>query len=89
MGVKRVSVPNRSTKSAQDRRRYQKQRWFKKGQKWRTGCEGRISVLKRKARGCRPMPLARGRPACREWVGLGIIADNLINISRALATVST
>jgi hypothetical protein len=22
-------------------------RWFKQGQKWRTGCEGRISVLKR------------------------------------------
>ena len=46
-GVKRVSVPNRSTKSPV-RRQYQKQRWFKKGQKWRTGCEGRISVLKRR-----------------------------------------
>ena len=44
MGVKRVSVPNRSTKSPV-RRQYQKQRWFKKGQKWRTGCEGRISLL--------------------------------------------
>ena len=47
MGVKRVSVPNRSTKSPA-RRQYQKQRWFKKGQKWRTGCEGRISLLKRR-----------------------------------------
>jgi len=47
MGVKRVSVPNRSTKSAA-RKQYQKQRWFKKGQKWRTGCEGRISLLKRR-----------------------------------------
>src|SRR5258708_34602702 len=47
MGVKRVSVPNRSTKSAA-RRQHQKQRWFKKGQKWRTGCEGRISLLKRR-----------------------------------------
>jgi IS5 family transposase len=43
VGVKYVSIPNRSTRSA-DRRRWEKQRWFKKAQKWRTGCEGRISV---------------------------------------------
>ena len=49
MGVKKVSIPNRSTKSAA-RRKLQKTRWFKKGQKWRTGCEGRISVLKTTAR---------------------------------------
>ena len=36
MGVKRVSVPNRSTKSP-ERRREQKKRWFRNGQKWRTG----------------------------------------------------
>jgi len=47
VGVKRVSVPSRSTKSAAVKRE-QKKRWFKKGQKWRTGCEGRISVLKRR-----------------------------------------
>ena len=47
MGVKRVSVPSRSTKSVVLKRE-QKKRWFKKGQKWRTGCEGRISVLKRR-----------------------------------------
>jgi len=40
-GVKRVCIPSRSTKSA-DRKREQKKRWFKQGQKWRTGCEGRI-----------------------------------------------
>ena len=47
MGVKRVCIPNRSTKSA-ERRREQKKRWFRNGQKWRTGCEGRISVVKRR-----------------------------------------
>src|SRR5258707_2837749 len=46
-GVKRVCIPNRSTKSA-DRKREQKKRWFRNGQKWRTGCEGRISVVKRR-----------------------------------------
>ena len=46
-GVKRVCIPNRSTKSL-ERRREQKKRWFRQGQKWRTGCEGRISVVKRR-----------------------------------------
>jgi len=59
-GVKRVCVPNRSTKSA-ERKREQRKRWFKQGQKWRTGCEGRISVLKRR-HGLRPAS-AFGGPA--------------------------
>jgi IS5 family transposase len=82
MGVKRVSVPNRSTKS-DARRQYQKQRWFKKGQKWRTGCEGRISLLKRR-HGLR-RSLYKKEAGIKRWVGLGVIADNLINIGRALA----
>ena len=82
LGVKYVSIPNRATRS-EERRRFQKQRWFKNGQKWRTGCEGRISVVKRRhglAR-CR----YRGMEGLRRWVGLGIIADNLINMGRQLA----
>ena len=47
LGVKYVSVPKRSSKS-KERRTLPKTRWFKKGQKWRTGWEGRISVLKRR-----------------------------------------
>lgn len=81
-GVKQVSVPNRSTKSA-DRRRHQKQPWFKKGQKWRTGCEGRISLLKRR-HGLR-RSLYKDKAGMKRWVGLGVIADNLINIGRAMA----
>ena len=46
-GVKRVSIPNRSTKSV-ERKKLQKKRWFRNGQKWRTGAEGRISLLKRR-----------------------------------------
>ncbi len=46
-GVRRVCVPNRSTKSS-DRKREQKKRWFRNGQKWRTRSEGRISVIKRR-----------------------------------------
>ena len=82
MGVKRVSVPNRSTKSPA-RRQYQKQRWFKRGQKWRTGSEGRISVLKRR-HGLR-RSLYKKMAGVKRWVGLGVIADNLINIGKAMA----
>ncbi|HYA39183.1 MAG TPA: ISNCY family transposase [Candidatus Methylomirabilis sp.] len=80
-GVKRVSIPNRSTKSPA-RRREQKKRWFRQGQKWRTGCEGRISVVKRRhgLNRCR----YKGDDGMKRWVGLGVIADNLINIGRAL-----
>ncbi len=46
-GVKRIAIPNRSTKSKQ-RKRLEKKRWFRNAQKWRTGCEGRISLLKRR-----------------------------------------
>ena len=45
MGVTRVAVPNRNSKSC-ERRKLQKTRWFRSWQCWRTGCEGRISVLK-------------------------------------------
>jgi IS5 family transposase len=81
-GVKRVCVPNRSTKSA-ERKREQRKRWFKQGQKWRTGCEGRISVLKRRhgLRRC----LYKGDAGMKRWVGLGVIADNLIHIGDALS----
>jgi IS5 family transposase len=82
MGVKRVSVPNRSTKSPA-RRQYQKQRWFKRGQKWRTGSEGRISVLKRR-HGLR-RSLYKKMAGIKRWVGFGVIADNLINIGKAMA----
>ena len=80
-GVKRVCVPNRSTKSPA-RKREQKKRWFRQGQKWRTGCEGRISVAKR--RNGLNRCLYKGDAGMKRWVGLGVIADNLINIGLAL-----
>jgi IS5 family transposase len=81
MGVQRVAVPSRSTKSAQ-RKQQQKKRWFKKAQKWRTGCEGRISILKRR-HGIRRSRY-KGTDGMRRFVGLGVIADNLINIGHVL-----
>jgi IS5 family transposase len=85
-GVKRVCIPNRSTKSL-ERKREQRKRWFRSGQKWRTGCEGRISVVKRRhgLRRCR----YKGYVGMNRWVGLGVIADNVVNIGRAMQRQSS
>jgi IS5 family transposase len=85
-GVRRVVLPRRGPKSPA-RRAYERQRWFRRGQRWRVGCEGRISVLKRRhgLRRCR----YHGVDGMHRWVGFGVIADNLINIAnftRARAT---
>ena len=83
IGVKRVCIPNRSSRSP-ERKREQKKRWFRNGQKWRTGCEGRISVVKRRngLDRCR----YKGDDGMRRWVGLGVISDNLVNIGRTMNT---
>ena len=83
LGVKRVAVPSRSTKS-EKRKTEQKKRWFKKAQKWRTGCEGRISILKRRHGLNRSR--YKGTQGMKRWVGLGVMADNMINIGLHLAS---
>lgn len=82
MGVKWVAVPNRGTRSA-ERKKKEHSRWFKKAQRWRTGCEGRISVLKRRhgLTRCR----YHGVDGMKRWVGLGIMADTLMNMGRVMA----
>ena len=86
MGVSRVSIPNYATRDPARRGRH-KQRWFKRGQTWRTGVEGRISVLKRR----HGLNRSRypGLDGMRRWVGLGVIADNLINIGTRLEARAT
>jgi IS5 family transposase len=81
-GVKRVSVPNKKTGSRVTWKK-QKERWFKKGQRWRVGCEGRISVLKRRHGMNRSR--YRGVDGMRCWVGLSVFADNLTNAGKALS----
>src|SRR5438270_7694857 len=75
-GVRRVVLPRIGPKSPA-RRAYERQRWFRRGQRWRVGCEGRISVLKRRhgLRRCR----YRGVDGMHRWVGLGVIANNLVS----------
>jgi IS5 family transposase len=81
-GVEKVAIPNRHTRSPA-RRAHQRQRWFRQAQRWRVGCEGRISVLKRRHGLFRSR--YKGISGMERWVGFGVIADNLINIGRAEA----
>jgi len=86
LGVEQVAVPHLGTKSA-PRLKRQKERWFRRAQKWRIGCEGRISVLKRRhgLNRCR----YKGDNGMKRWCGLGVLADTLINIGRVLTARET
>ena len=85
-GVRRVILPRCGPKSSA-RRAYERQRWFRRGQRWRVGCEGRISVLKRRhgLNRCR----YHGLDGMHRWVGLGVIADNLVNTATFLNARAT
>lgn len=79
LGVKRVVLPGASKRSKDK----EKKRWFRGALRWRTGCEGRISVLKRR-HGLRRSRY-HGLAGIERWVGLGVIANNLWVLGRAVA----
>lgn len=66
----------------QDKRRKRRQKlaWFKRGQRFRNGIEGRISVVKR------TMQLSRcpchGLERFEQWIGWGILTANLVTMAR-------
>lgn len=73
-GVKRVCLPQKGNKS-KERQQLEKSRWFKAGQRFRAGSEGRISVLKR-VHGL-DRCLNKGQDGFDHWLGWGVIAANL------------
>ncbi len=85
-GVRRVILPRCGPKSPA-RRAYERQRWFRRGQRWRVGSEGRISVLKRRhgLDRCR----YHGLDGMNRWVGLGVIANNLVSTATFLNARAT
>lgn len=80
-GVRRVILPKLGPRSPA-RRAHERQRWFRRGQRWRVGCEGRISVLKR--RHALHRCLYHGVDGVERWVGLGVTASNLLVMARHL-----
>ena len=82
LGIKRVILPKPGHKS-QQRREHEKQRWFRRGRRFHAGVEGRISVISRKhgLDRCRN----RGQIGFQQWVGWGVIANNLTALGRGLS----
>jgi IS5 family transposase len=72
-GVRHVVLPRQSREA--------RSRAARAALRWRTGSEGRISALKRRhgMRRCR----YRGPSGMQRWVGLGVIANDLLALARA------
>jgi IS5 family transposase len=81
-GVKIVCVPQRGGTKTPDRKAYENSPVFKKGQRFRAGIEGRISVLFR-GRGMKRC-LAEGRQRFELLVGAAVLANNLMVIAQLL-----
>ncbi len=73
-GVKRISLPYKGRPGAA-RAAHERQRWFRRHQRWRSGQEATISLGSRKYE-WRHSRL-RGRAGADTWIGFGILTYNL------------
>ncbi|MGH7794103.1 MAG: ISNCY family transposase [Candidatus Binatia bacterium] len=80
--VKLVCIPQRGGKRTSQREALEKSPEFKKGQRFRAGIEGRISVLFR-GRGMKRC-LAEGPQRFEVLVGAAVLTNNLMNIAHLL-----
>src|SRR5690242_4509962 len=81
-GVSTACIPQRGGKKTPEREAFEKSAAFKKGQRFRAGIEGRISVLAR-GRGMKRC-LAEGAERFELWVGAAVLANNLMVIASLL-----
>ena len=81
-GVRRIALPCVG-RASPARRQQQKERWFRRGYRFRAGIEGRIHVLRRDygLKRCRD----HGEGGMGRWVGWGIVMHNLSQIAEAAA----
>ena len=80
--VKLVCIPQRGGKRTSQRQAFERSPAFKKGQRFRAGIEGRISVLFR-GRGMKRC-LAEGRDRFEVLIGAAVLTNNLMNIAHLL-----
>jgi IS5 family transposase len=78
LGVRNVVIP-RKGRPLKARQHVERRRTFRKHVKWRTGCEGRISHLKRNYGWDRTM--IDTTEGARTWTGHGVFAHNLSKIA--------
>jgi IS5 family transposase len=81
-GIRRVALPHTGPPTRASRVR-ERERWFRRGYRWRSGIEGRIGVLRR-VYGFDRCP-DHGADGIERWVGLGVLTANLVTIARATA----
>jgi IS5 family transposase len=81
-GVSQVCIPQRGGTKTAERAAFERSPAFKKGQRFRVGIEGRISVLFR-GRGMKRC-LAKGRERFKVLVGAAVLANNLMHIAELL-----
>ena len=86
-GVRIESIPQRGGTRTKEREAYEKARTFKQAQRFRAGVEGRISVLMR-GRGMRRC-LSSGRARFDVFVGMAVLANNLLVLVELLAKKKT
>ncbi len=82
-GVKLVAIPA-AGKVSEERQALERTRRWKRGYRWRTGIEGRIASLRRDY-GWRKSA-SHGQDGMERSLGLGVIANNLRHIARAMAS---
>src|SRR6266516_2495075 len=80
-----ASIPQRGGKKTAQRQAFEKSPDFKKAQRFRAGIEGRISVLFR-GRGMKRC-LAQGKERFRVFVGVAVLANNLMKLAELLIQV--
>jgi len=81
-GVSQVCIPQRGGQRTAEQEELERSRAFKKGQRFRAGIEGRISVLFR-GRGMKRC-LLKGRERFEVLVGAAVLANNLMRIADLL-----
>jgi IS5 family transposase len=81
-GVSQVCIPQRGGQRTAEQKELESSRTFKKGQRFRAGIEGRISVLFR-GRGMKRC-LFKGRERFEILVGAAVLANNLMRIADLL-----
>ena len=81
-GVKQVSLPQRGGQKTPQRQAYEKTPAFKQGQRFRSGIEGRNSVLFR-GRGMKRWR-AKGQERFEVFVAAAVLANNLLRIAALL-----
>lgn len=80
-GIRQISIPKKGNLRVHEKKR-QRKKWFKDLQKYRAGGEAKISWLKR----CFGLDrcLYRGDHGFGRWVGAGILANNLIVMTKLM-----